>query len=123
MSKSLFLLVLLCVSFQLLAQPQLKFDDAKQNFGFVKKGKQVTLLYTYTNTGNQPLIIADAKAECSCTKVTFSKEPLQAGKSATIEVLFDTAPTYDRQDRAVEIISNEPKSPTKIRFKGVVLLK
>ena len=121
MSKSLFLSLFVCLSFQLFAQPQLKFNDAKQNFGFVKKGEQVKLSYTYTNSGNQPLIITDAKAECSCTMVLFLKEPLQAGKSATMEVLFDTSPTYDRQDRIVEVISNDPKSPHKIRFKGVVL--
>ena len=120
MSKSIFLSLFIRLAFQLLAQPQLKFDDAKKNFGFVKKGEQVKLLYTYTNSGNQPLIITNAKVECSCTKVIFPKEPLQVGK-ATIEVLFDTSPTYDRQERTVEIISNDPNSPHKIRFKGVVL--
>jgi hypothetical protein len=103
------------------AQPQLKFTDAKKNFGFVKKGEQVKLQYQFTNEGNQPLIITDAKAECSCTKVNFPKEPIQPNKSGTIEVLFDTSPTYDRQDRTVEVISNDTKSPHKIRFKGVVL--
>jgi hypothetical protein len=122
MSKnSLPLLIVILISSFCFAQPQLKFDDAKKNFGFVKKGELVKLTYTYINTGNQPLIITDAKAECSCTKVTFAKEPLQTGKSASIEVLFDTSPTYDRQDRTVEVISNDPKSPHKIRFKGVVL--
>lgn len=121
MSKTLFLSLLVCISFQLFSQPQMKFADTKKNFGFVKKGEQVKLTYTYTNSGDQPLIITDAKAECSCTKVTFPKEPLQAGKSAAIEILFDTSPTYDRQDRTIEVISNDSKSPTKIRFKGVVL--
>ena len=112
---------LICLSFNLLSQPQIKFADTKQSFGFVKKGEQVKLLYNFTNTGNQPLIISDVKTECSCTKVNFPKEPIQDGKTGTIEVLFDTSPTYDRQDRIVEILSNDKKSPTKIRFKGVVL--
>ncbi len=121
MSKSTFTLLSICLSFQLFAQPQLKFTDSKKNFGFVKKGEQVKILYPFTNTGNQPLIISDAKVECSCTKVIFPKEPVQAGKYGTIEVLFDTTPTYDRQDRMVEVISNDPKSPHKLRYKGVVL--
>ena len=105
----------------IIAQPQLKFDDTKQNFGFVKKGEKVVLKYTFTNTGNQPLIISEAKVECSCTSVVFPKEPINPQKSGVVEVTFDTAPTYDRQDRTVQIISNDPKSPHKIRFKGVVL--
>ena len=121
MIKHLLTLVLFGLSYQLSAQSQLKFTDTKKNFGFVKKGEQIKLIYEFTNTGNQPLLITDAKVECSCTKVNWSKEPIQAGKSGKIEVLFDTSPTYDRQDRTVEVFSNDTKSPQKIRFKGVVL--
>ena len=121
MVKKIIVLLLIGLSVQLSAQPQLKFTDAKQNFGFVKKGDQVKLTYQFTNTGNQALVITDAKAECSCTKVTWPKEPILPGKSSSIDVFFDTSPTYDRQDRIVEVFSNGVKSPQKIRFKGVVL--
>ena len=114
-------LLLVVFFFHLTAQPQLKFKETKQNFGFVKKGEQVKLTYQFTNTGNQPLLITYVKAVCSCTKVVFQKEPVFPGKTGVIEVLFDTSPTYDRQDRIVEVYSNNAKSPQKIRFKGVVL--
>lgn len=104
-----------------LAQPQLKFEKTKQSFGFVKKGELVHLRYAFTNKGNQALIITQAKAECSCTSVVFPKEPIAPQKNGTIEVIFDTAPTYDRQDRIVEVYSNASPIPQKIRFKGVVL--
>src|ERR1700751_3436880 len=121
MIKNILALLLVSLSYQLTAQAQLKFTDTKKNFGFVKKGESVEFIYYFTNTGNQPLVITDAKAECSCTKVTWPKEPILPGKSNSINVLFDTSPTYDRQDRVVEVISNDVKSPQKIRFKGVVL--
>ena len=121
MNKNFLAVLFLSLTCGLTAQPQLKFADTKQNFGFVKKGEQVKLSYQFTNTGNQPLVITDAKAECSCTKVNWPKEPTLPGKSNSIEVMFDTSPTYDRQDRVVEVFSNDPKSPQKIRFKGVVL--
>lgn len=114
-----FCLFLLCqIS---IAQPQLKFKDLKKNFGFVKKGDIVTLEFNFTNTGNQPAIISEAKAECSCTTVDFPKQPIPPGQSAKIIVKFDTKSTYDRQDRIVEILSNTKNSNQKIRFKGVVL--
>jgi hypothetical protein len=121
MIKNILALLLIGLSCQLTAQAQLKFTETKKSFGFVKKGEQVKLSYEFTNTGNQPLFITDAKAECSCTKVTWPKEPILPGKSNGIDVLFDTSPTYDRQDRIVEVFSNDVKSPQKIRFKGVVL--
>src|ERR1700758_5267118 len=104
MKKVVFAL-LVSLYYQAIAQPQLQFSDAKQNFGFVKKGEQVKLNYKFTNNGNQPLAITDVKVECSCTKVIWPKTPILPGKSEVIEVLFDTTPTYDRQDRIVEIFS------------------
>ncbi len=102
-------------------QPQLKFKDTKQNFGFVKKGEIVTLEFDFTNSGNQPAIISHTKAECSCTTVEYPKQPIAPGQSSKIIVRFDTKSVYDRQDRIVEIISNSKNSSQKIRFKGVVL--
>jgi hypothetical protein len=106
-----------------LGQAKIKFTDAKQSFGFIKKGEKVNLVYEFTNEGNQPLLVTDAKAECSCTSVSWTKEPVAPLQKGSVTVVFDTAPTYDRQDRTVEVFSNDPKSPAKIRFKGVVLTK
>ena len=103
------------------AQPQLKFTNTKKSFGFVKKGEVVTIEFDFTNTGNQPAIITDAKVECSCTTVDFPKQPIAPNQSAKVIVKFDTKTVYDRQDRIVEIISNAKNSTQKIRFKGVVL--
>lgn len=75
--------------------------------------------FHFTNTGNQPLIITDAKVECSCTTVEFPKQPVAPNQSGVVVVLFDTKTVYDRQDRIVELLSNA--KPVKIRFKGVVL--
>ena len=83
----------------------------------------MSLVFDFKNAGNEPLIINDAKAECSCTTVNFPKQPIAPNQIGKIEVVFDTKSTYDRQDRIVEITSNAKKSLQKIRFKGVVLTK
>ena len=114
---------MLAIGTTCLAQAKIKFTDVKQNFGIVKKGEKVNLTYEFTNLGNQPLIITETKAECSCTSVTWTKELVAPGQKGSVKVVFDTAPTYDRQDRIVEVFSNDPKSPACIRFKGVVLSK
>jgi len=121
--KNLICLLLFLVSSALTAQSKIKFSDPKKNFGFVKKGEKVNLQYEFTNEGDQPLLITEAKAECSCTTVNWPKEPIAPKQKGIITVIFDTSPTYDRQDRTVEVFSNAPGSPNKIRFKGVVLTK
>ncbi|MGZ4068348.1 MAG: DUF1573 domain-containing protein, partial [Bacteroidia bacterium] len=72
------------------AQAKIKFTDPKQNFGFVKKGEKVILNYQFTNEGNQPLIVSEGKAECSCTSVSWTKEPVAPGQTGTVTVVFDT---------------------------------
>jgi hypothetical protein len=118
-----FFIVFIFYCGNLFSQPEIKFADWKQGFGFVKKGEVVTLEYEFKNTGNSPLIISDTKVECSCTSVEYPKQPVLPGQSQKVIVKFDTKSTYDRQDRVVEIFSNAKNSPEKIRFKGVVLKK
>ena len=119
--REVFCLCLILLSFSAFSQAQLKFKDTKKSFGFVKKGEVVKIEFDFTNTGNQPLLISEAKGECSCTQVDFPKEPIAPNQSSKITVSFDTKTVYDRQDRIVEIISNAKNSNQKIRFKGVVL--
>lgn len=117
-----YLVLILCMAqLQSHAQAILKFKDTKKNFGFVKKGELVTLNYEFTNTGSTPLIITDAKAECSCTSINFPKQPIAPNATNTITVNFNTLTVYDRQDRTVEITSNAKNATQKIRFKGVVV--
>lgn len=120
--RRVFCLSLLLLAFTITkSQAIIKFTHAKKSFGFVKKGEVVKLEFDFINQGNVPLIITEAKGECSCTSVEFPKQPIAPNQSGKVVVSFDTKSVYDRQDRIVEIISNAKNSTQKIRFKGVVL--
>ena len=116
-------LLFLLISLASIAQPKLEISDSKKNFGFVKKGEIVRISYDIKNIGNQPLLITSVDISCSCTKAEFSSQPILPGKNSTVDLLFDTHTVYDRQDRTVLVHSNDPKSPHKLRYKGVVLNK
>lgn len=101
----------------------MEIKDAKKNFGIVKRGEVVKLEYDILNAGNEPLIITDAEVSCSCTTVDYPKQPINPQQSVKVIVSFDTKTVYDRQDRVVLLKSNDPKSPLKVRYKGIVLRK
>ena len=101
----------------------MEIKDVKKNFGVVKRGELVKLEYDFTNIGNEPLIITDAEVSCSCTSVDYPKQPISPYQSGKIIVNFDTKTVYDRQDRVIIVRSNDPQSPSKIRYKGNVLRK
>jgi len=122
LKKLLTFLILITFS-STFAQAKMEIKEAKKSFGVVQKGEVVKLEYNLTNTGNEPLIITDGEVSCSCTSVDLPKQPIAPGQAAKVIVSFDTKTVYDKQDRVVLLISNDPKSPTKIRFKGNVLRK
>lgn len=99
----------------------IKIDAPKHNFGFVREGEIITMEFTIHNTGKEPLLISDTKVECGCTTVEKPAQPIIPGASGILKVIFDTKNKIDRQDRTVTIISNASNSPSKVRFKGVVL--
>jgi hypothetical protein len=98
-----------------------KVKDPKFNFGFVKQGTVVKIEYDFQNTGTEPLIISNIEVSCGCTVADFPHYPIKPGESSIVLITFNTKEKYDRQDRTVEVISNAANSPTKLRFKGVVL--
>jgi hypothetical protein len=115
------LFFLLFSSIVAFSQAKLEIKDSKKNFGFVKQGELVELIYEIENTGTQPLLFTEYKVACECTKVILPQKPLLPQEKGKITVHFDTKTVYDRQDRTVDLISNSSEGITKIRFKGVVL--
>ena len=103
------------------AQPGISFDKTTQHLGFVHQGDTLTFQYTFTNTGNQPLLITDTKVQCSCTSVQKPAEPIQPGKTGVIKARFITNTAIDRQDRTILVISNASTPSVELRFKCVVL--
>lgn len=118
-----FIIGFLFYSVSLTAQGFIQFNDTKKNFGFVKKGEIVLIDFEFSNSGNEPFVISDARFECSCTSVDFPKHPITPGQKSKLTVKFDTKTVYYRQDRTIEILSTAKNSPAIIRFKGVVLNK
>jgi hypothetical protein len=102
------------------SQARLEVREAKKNFGFVKRGELVKNEFEITNAGNEPLLIKDVEISCSCTTVDFPKQPILPGQKEKVSVNFNTTTVYGRQDRVVYLISNDPKSPAKLRYKGTV---
>lgn len=102
---------------------KIKFDKEVHDYGTIKNGADGTCTFDFTNTGNQPLIISNAKGSCGCTVPSWPKEPVTPGQTATITVKYDTKRT-GAINKSVTITSNAVNEPTKvIRIKGNVLPK
>lgn len=102
---------------------KIEFDKEVHDYGTVENGGNGTCTFEFTNTGNAPLIISNAKGSCGCTVPSWPKEPLAPGKSAKITVKYDTK-RPGAINKSVTITSNAVNTPTKVvRIKGNVKAK
>ena len=108
-------------SFRVSNPALMKFDEVKYNFGFIHQGDVVSHEFTFTNTGDEPLVITDAEVACKCTTVDFPKQPVAKGQKGIIKVTFDSKSAMDRQERTVLVKSNASNAPVTLTFKCVVL--
>ena len=84
------------------------------DFGEIPKGKPVSIEFTFTNTGDEPLLIADVIPSCGCTASDYSKEPIAPGKTSDIKITYNAASvgsfaktiTVNFQDEALKKVLN-----------------
>ncbi len=70
--------------------PAISFESETIDYGVVEQNSERTRVFKFTNTGNAPLIISNAKGSCGCTVPSWPKEAIAPGASGEIKVNYDT---------------------------------
>lgn len=105
---------------QLESGAKIEFKKEVHDYGTVKYGGDGECTFEFTNTGNEPLIISNAKGSCGCTVPAWPKEPIAPGAKGVISVKYDTK-RPGAIAKSVTISSNAVNDPNKvIRIKGTV---
>ncbi len=58
---------------------KIEFTKEVHDYGKIKHGGDPYCTFEFKNTGNEPLIISNAKGSCGCTVPTWPKEPIAPG--------------------------------------------
>lgn len=102
----------------------LEFTEDTYDFGEVMEGDKVVYEYAFKNTGNEPLIISNAKGSCGCTVPDWPREPIPVGGSSVIKVQFDSKGKGkvggQPQSKRVTITANTDPAQTFLTIKGKV---
>ena len=70
--------------------PEMTFEERIIHLGKVKKGEQVPMTYTFTNTGDADVEI-DLISVCDCTTITERPyAAIKPGESGIIKAIFDS---------------------------------
>ena len=71
MKLILAILLLLLFSINGISQAKITFEEKTHKFPKTNEGVLLEHDYSFTNTGNEPLMIEGIKVTCTCTKFTY----------------------------------------------------
>ena len=98
----------------------IKFDEMSYDWGKLNEGDKMTHIFKFKNVGNEDLIISDARGSCGCTVPEWPKEPIKAGKTGEIKVIFDSAHKNGPQSKTVTLTANTDPANVVLMIKGIV---
>lgn len=99
--------------------PVMNFDTKDHDFGTMDQDANGTYLFTFTNTGKEPLVIKEARGSCGCTVPHWPQHPIAPGARDTIKVTYDTH-RIGIFSKSVTIMSNSKESPDMLYIKGKI---
>jgi hypothetical protein len=98
----------------------LAFDESSFDFGTVTEGEIITHTFSFTNTGDEPLIINDARGTCGCTVPSKPTAPIAPGEKGEITVRFDSSNKVGKRNQRVTVTANTTPPQTIISLDGTV---
>jgi len=102
--------------------PKIEFEKDVHDFGTLDQGGDATTEFVFTNTGDAPLLISNARGSCGCTVPVWPREPIAPGKSASIKVRYDSN-RVGPINKSVTINTNGSDTPITLRIKGLIKAK
>ena len=90
------------------------------DFGTIQQGDSPEFTFTFENTGNEPMIISNAKGSCGCTVPQWPKEPIAPGQTGEINVKFNSKNKKGSQNKTVTLTANTTPPTTKLRVTGQI---
>lgn len=97
------------------------FDKLVHDFGDVSvEDGPLTCTFTVTNNGKEPIALFEVVSSCGCTDVTWTREPLQPGKSGTISATFKNEDGPFPFDKTLTVYISGQRKPVILRLRGVV---
>jgi hypothetical protein len=99
---------------------KIEFKTDVIDYGTIEKGADGKRTFEFTNTGDAPLVITNAKSTCGCTVPSWPKEAILPGESGTIVVKYNTS-RLNKIAKTITVYSNAETPTVALRIKGMVV--
>jgi len=103
------------------AAPQIVWLNPTHDFGaFREEVGPVTCVFEGVNTGDEPVVVIDARANCGCTRPAYNREPVAPGDTLRVSVAYDPSGRPGRFRKQVKVTTNAG-NPSVLRIRGTVI--
>ena len=100
--------------------PVMTFDKKNHDFGTIQDGTPQETIFSYTNTGEAPLVITEIKSTCGCTvPQDWSRAPLLPGESSQFTVKFN-GKGINKTSKTVTIKANTQSGTESVRISAFI---
>tara|TARA_B100000749_G_scaffold273345_1_gene256194 strand:- start:149 stop:577 length:429 start_codon:yes stop_codon:yes gene_type:complete len=99
---------------------KIEFETDVIDYGTIEKGADGVRIFKFTNTGDAPLIISNAKSTCGCTVPSWPKDPIAPGEKGEIKVKYNTTRVSPIR-KTITITSNAETPTVALKIKGLVV--
>ena len=100
--------------------PIMTFDRKVHDFGTIDDGAPQETVFSYTNTGDAPLVISEIKSTCGCTvPQDWSRAPLLPGESSQFTVKFN-GKGANKTTKTVTVNANTQNGSESVRIMAFI---
>ena len=99
---------------------KMNFTNYKHDFGNIKQNTENEYIFKFTNNGDKPLIISDAKGSCGCTVPEYPKQPIAPGAESEIKVVYKPGKQKGPNSKTVTITANTEPAQTVLTISAEV---
>lgn len=97
-----------------------QFAEMAHDFGSISQDTENEKIFTFTNTGDNPLIIENARGSCGCTVPEWPREPIPPGETGEIRVVYKPGKQQGKQAKTVTITANTEPRDTQLTISAEV---
>lgn len=102
-----------------LTGPLFEWESTTYDFGQIELNKPAEHVFHFTNNGDVPLIISNAKASCGCTVADYTKTPIAPGEKGFVSARYNAA-HVGAFTKTVTVTANTGEEAIVLTLKGEV---
>lgn len=95
-------------------------DEPRYEFGTINQGDIVEHVFTFRNTGTEPLVVTNVGVSCGCTTPEYTKDPVLPGKTGKITARFNSTGKMGQQNKVLTVSSNNAAGDVMLTLAGTV---